>query len=171
MPLCLGVAFGIGLAQQRDQPRSPRVGDPRLGAVDHQVVTVGARDGGHGLQIRAAARFGQRHGGPHFAGRHPRQVRRFCSSVPNSVSSLATTVCPPIAPARLIQPRASSCVTSDVARHRHRGAAVFLGDRQPVDPDPLHLLDPRLGVFVGVLDLAHRRLDLPVDERPHRLDQ
>ncbi len=37
---------------------------------------------------------------------------RFCSAVPNSVSSLATTVCPPIAPARLIQPRASSWVTS-----------------------------------------------------------
>ena len=37
---------------------------------------------------------------------------RFCSSVPNSSSSFATTVCPPIAPARLIQPRDSSWVTS-----------------------------------------------------------
>jgi hypothetical protein len=40
------------------------------------------------------------------------KYRCFCSSVPNSVSSLATTVCPPIAPARLIQPRANSWVTS-----------------------------------------------------------
>lgn len=38
--------------------------------------------------------------------------RCFCSSVPYSSRSLATTVCPPIAPARLIQPRASSSVTS-----------------------------------------------------------
>ncbi len=37
---------------------------------------------------------------------------RFCSSVPNSVRILATTVCPPIAPARLIQPRDNSWVTS-----------------------------------------------------------
>lgn len=37
--------------------------------------------------------------------------RLFCSSVPKRRSSLATTVCPPIAPARLIQPRASSSVT------------------------------------------------------------
>ena len=36
---------------------------------------------------------------------------RFCSSVPYSDSSFATTVCPPIAPARLIHPRASSWVT------------------------------------------------------------
>jgi hypothetical protein len=35
-----------------------------------------------------------------------------CSSVPKASSSLATTVCPPIAPAKLIQPRASSSVTS-----------------------------------------------------------
>ncbi len=34
-----------------------------------------------------------------------------CSFVPNLSSSLLTTVCPPIAPARLIQPRASSAVT------------------------------------------------------------
>ena len=33
-----------------------------------------------------------------------------CSSVPNVKMSLAMTLCPPIAPARLIQPRASSWV-------------------------------------------------------------
>ena len=38
-------------------------------------------------------------------------------------------------------------------------------------PMLLHLLDPRLGVLVGVLDLAHGRLDVAVDERPHRIDQ
>ncbi len=37
--------------------------------------------------------------------------RRFCASVPKCESSFATTVWPPIAPARLIQPRASSSVT------------------------------------------------------------
>ena len=36
--------------------------------------------------------------------------------VPNSVISRAITLCPPMAPARLIQPRASSSVTS--AKHR-----------------------------------------------------
>ncbi|SKS06467.1 Uncharacterised protein [Mycobacteroides abscessus subsp. abscessus] len=35
----------------------------------------------------------------------------FCSSVPNRSNSLATTVWPPMAPARLIHPRASSWVT------------------------------------------------------------
>ena len=38
------------------------------------------------------------------------RYRCFCSSVPNMTSNLATTVWPPIAPARLIQPRASSSV-------------------------------------------------------------
>ena len=36
----------------------------------------------------------------------------FWSSVPNLVISRATTLCPPIAPARLIQPLPSSSVTS-----------------------------------------------------------
>ena len=40
------------------------------------------------------------------------RYRSFCSSVPYASSSFATTVCPPIAPARLIQPRASSSVTA-----------------------------------------------------------
>ena len=37
--------------------------------------------------------------------------RSFCPSVPYASSSFATTVCPPIAPASDIQPRASSSVT------------------------------------------------------------
>ncbi len=36
----------------------------------------------------------------------------FCSSVPDMAIIRATTLCPPIAPARLIHPRASSSVTS-----------------------------------------------------------
>jgi hypothetical protein len=47
---------------------------------------------------------------------------RFCSSVPNSVSSLATTVCPPIAPAKLVEHRASSWGGCLRARHRGRSA-------------------------------------------------
>ena len=40
------------------------------------------------------------------------RYRCFCSAVPKFSSILATTVCPPIAPAKVIQPRASSAVTS-----------------------------------------------------------
>ena len=58
---------------------------------------------------RSLARLLSRTGSPvAIAGRY----RCFCASVPNNPSSLATTVCPPIAPASVIQPRASSWVTS-----------------------------------------------------------
>ena len=42
--------------------------------------------------------------------------RSCCSGVPKRASRVATTLCPPMAPARLIHPRASSAVTS--AKHR-----------------------------------------------------
>src|SRR5437588_12563607 len=59
----------------------------------------------------------------------------------------------------------------DVAGHRYGGSAVLLGDRQTVDTDALHLVDPRLWVLVGVLHVAHVGLDVPVDEGAHRLDE
>ena len=64
----------IGLAEQRDQTGAAGVGDPRLGAVDHQIVAVRAGDRRHVLQIRAATRLGECHRRAQLTGRHARQV-------------------------------------------------------------------------------------------------
>ena len=90
--------------------------------------------------------------------------------MPYWTSSLATTVWPPIAPARLIQPRASSSVTSDVAGRGHRRAARRLGDGQAEDTEPF-ICSIRPPGSVGVLELADDGLDLAVDELTDRLDE
>ncbi len=78
----------IGLAQQGHHSRAPRVGYPGLGPADPEGRPVAFRDGGHGLQVGATARFGQRHGGPDFTGRELRKVALLllgCAEVPQEV--------------------------------------------------------------------------------------
>jgi hypothetical protein len=53
------------------------------------------------------------------------------------------------------------------AGHRHGCAAVLLGHCEAENAELLHLIDPALGVVVGVLDVADGRLDFAIDEPPH----
>src|SRR5688572_14224444 len=62
--------------------------------------------------------------------------RSCCSSVPKRASSRATTLCPPIAPARLIQPRASSAVTSAKQRVETADSLHRAGTASPKTPIP-----------------------------------
>ncbi len=98
------------------------------------------------------------------------RYRCFCSSVPKSSSSLATTVWPPIAPGQA-HPAASQLLGDQrVAGRADLRLAPRLRDGQAEDAQLLHLLDELLRVGVGVLELAHHRLDVAVDELAHQLD-
>ena len=113
MPLCFGVAFGSVLHSSAISPDRRalliQVLEPLMtsssGPDGSAVVAMFCRSEPPPGSVSAiVARISP----VAITGRYV----RFCSSVPNSVISLATTVCPPIAPARLIQPRANSWVTS-----------------------------------------------------------
>jgi hypothetical protein len=87
--------------------------------------------------------------------------------------SLATTVCPPIAPARLIQPHPAACELlgdEGVALGGDRHLTPGFLDGQAEDAELFHLLDQLLGVGVVVLEVAHDRPDLAIDELAHRGD-
>ena len=60
---------------------------------------------------------------------------------------------------------------ADVREEVETEAAVRLGNRDPEQPEPLHLLDDRLRIGVGVLHLGCDRHHLAGDEPPHRLDE
>ncbi len=162
---------GIGLAQQRDQPRATRVGDPRLGTVDDQLVAVALGGRRHRLQVGAAAGLGQRHRRADLTGGQPGQVLALLLLGAEQGQQLGDDGVPAHR-TRQRHPSAGEFLGDlDVAGHRHRRSAVLFRHGEPVDADLLHLLDPLLGVLVGVLDLLHRRLDLPIDEVADGLDQ
>ncbi|COX16240.1 Uncharacterised protein [Mycobacterium tuberculosis] len=115
MPWCRGVAFGSVLHSTAKSPDrrallihvlQPLINNPAepSGPSANAVVDMFCRSEPPPGSVSAMV---ARSSPLAIGGRY---VRR-CSSVPNRVSNLATTVCPPIAPARLIQPRASSWVT------------------------------------------------------------
>ncbi|TCW24584.1 hypothetical protein EDD19_10640 [Dietzia cinnamea] len=158
----------IGLAQQRDEARATGVGDERLGAGDDQLVPVGAGDRRHVLQVGSSARFGERHRRPYLAGRQAREVGPLLFLGPELRQERGHHGVTAHRPGQRHPPAGQLLGDPDVARHGDRHAAVLLRHREPVDTDLLHLLDPALGVGVGVLHLARRRLDLTVDELADR---
>ena len=60
---------------------------------------------------------------------------------------------------------------ADVREEVEPEAAVLLGDRDPEQAERLHLLDDRLGIGVGVLQLGRDRDHLAGDEAPDGLDE
>ena len=161
----------VGLAQQRDQPRPPGVGDPGLGAVDDVAVAVpaGARPSGWP------------------AGRSRRRARS-APSWPGSRRSPSSAGTSPAAPrAEREQQLADHRVPAHRARQAHPAArqlggdqgvaghgdpavAPRRGDRQPEDAKLLHLLDELFRVGIGVLKVPHDRPDLTVDPVGDRID-
>ena len=60
---------------------------------------------------------------------------------------------------------------ADVGEQVEPEAAVLLGDRDAEQAERLHLLDDRVGILVGVLELRRDRDHLARDEAAHGLDQ
>ena len=89
----------------------------------------------HVLQVRAAARFGQRHGRPELAGSHRRQI--------GPLLRLGAEQCQQLGDHGVAAHRAGQAHPApgqllghhDVARHRHAASRRILRDRQPEDPD------------------------------------
>ena len=159
-----GAGRRVGLAQQRDQLRAPRVGDPGLSPVDHVMVAVTARGGADGLQVRAAARLGQRHGGPDLPGAHARQIALLLligavveeQLGHHGVAAHRTGQAHPAAGQFLGDQR--------ITRRADPGRAPRLRDGQAEDAELLHLPDELARVGVVVLELAGDRLDVAVHE-------
>lgn len=165
-----GGGVGVGLAEQGDQPGAAGVGDPGLGAVHHIAVRVLTGDRAHRLEVGAAARFGQRHGGPDLAGGHLRQIAALLllgaeaqqEGGDHGVAAHRTGQTHP-ATGKLLGDQ-------DITRSGDGGAAVLLGDGEPEDTELFHPLDQGLGVGVGVLQLPDDRFDVVVHEVAHHPD-
>jgi hypothetical protein len=159
----------VGLAQQRDQVGAAGVRDPRLRAVHHVAVAVAASHGTNRLQVRTAAGLGQRHRRPEFTGRHSGQVPVLLFLGAEGQQQLGHVAIPePWGDVRV----STSCyalVTEELARG-WMSLAGAMGGHTVVDAELLHLLDEFLGVDVVVLQVAHDRLDLAINEVTHQFD-
>ena len=92
--LVAGLAFGIGLDQQREARALDAVRDPGLRAVDDVVIAVAPRGHADALQVGAGIRLGQREAAANFARGELRQPGVFfCAAVPNFSIASASIRC------------------------------------------------------------------------------
>ena len=165
------IGLPVGLDEHEHDAREQAVGDPHLLAVDLVVAVVELLGRGlDRLHVGAQLGLGEAERGADLAGRHPRQ------------QPLALLV-----GAELHQQVGADEVRVDHARDRDPAArellddhrvgrqvephpAVLLGDRDPEQPELLHLLDDRLRELVRVVVVLGVRDDLLVDELADHLD-
>ena len=160
----------VALGQREHEAGAQPVRDPHLRAGDAPGAVVLARGArGDGLHVGAQARLGQRERGPQLARRHPRQ-----EALPLLVGAeLHEQVGADemgVHDARDRDPPARELLDDHrVGRQVEPHAAVFLGDRDPEEPELLHLLDHPIGERVLVVVLLGDRQDLLVHELPDHL--
>ena len=160
----------VGLAEQGDQVGPAGVGDPGLGAVDDVLVTVPLGGGAYRLQVRAAAGFGQRHGGPQLTGGHPRQVPVLLFLCPVVLDELGDHGVTAHGPGQAHPAARELLGYEHVARSAHLGVAPRRRNGQPEDSELLHRLDELLGIGVRVIQLPDNGFHIPVHELPHDHD-
>ena len=164
------VGARVGADQDGQQRAAAGVGDPRLRAVDDVVVAVLHGRGAQRLQVGAATGLGERHRGAHLAGRHPGEVVLLLLLGAHGEQQLGHHGVPAHGTGQAHPAARELLGDHRVAGGRDGDVAVRLGDRQPEDPELLHLLDERLGVGVRVLELAGHGLDRLVDEVADEVD-
>ena len=96
--------------------------------------------------------------------------RCFWASVPKRRMFVAHIVCVLMIPDRLIQPYDELLDDPDVREEVEAEAAVLLGDGDPEEAELLHLLDHRVGIRVGVLEVRRHRDHITRDEAAHGCD-
>ncbi len=129
-----------------------------------------ASTGGQCLQVRAAAGFGQGHGGADFAGGHLRQVALLLLLGTEGADELGDDSVTAHGAGQAHPAACQLLGDLDVAGGGHGNLAIGLGDRQAEDAKLLHLLDQLLRVCVGVFQLSGNWTDVTVDERAHGVD-
>ena len=150
----------VGAGREGDDARALAVRHPHLRAGDHVLVAVAHRATRQVARVAPRVRFRERQTPAHLAARHARQ--------PAGLLLLGAVMHDEVRGDR---------VRVDDSRERHPAVgklfdhadvreqiepepAVSLGDRDPEEPERLHVLDDGLRILVGVLHLRSRRESL-----------
>ena len=144
-------------AASATMPGALAVRDPHLRAVDDVLVAVARRPARDVARVAAGVGLRQREAAAELAGREARQpalLLRFGAVVHDQVRGDRVRV----DDARQRHPAVRELLDdADVGEQVEPEAAVLLGDRDAEQPERLHLLDDRVGIRVGVLELRRDR--------------
>ena len=144
MPRCGGIRVGIGLREQHHEAGAQPVRRPHLLAGDHVVVAVANGCRANRLYVRSRMRLRHRVRGAQLASRHARQI------LPPLILGAVAVDHPGGQEVRVQHagqrhpPARELDLDEHVRREIEPQAAVLLGDDDPEEPEPLHLLDERL---------------------------
>ena len=164
--------FVAGPRHHREQVRLVGIGDVALGPREAVDVAILHRARFHGARITADIGFGEREAGDDLAARDARQPLRLLLGRARHHEALAADA--DIGAEGGAEGGGSAPqLDRDAALldHAEPEAAIFLGDREPVQAERAHLRDDRARDFIGLFDDSLERAQLFAHEAPHGFDQ
>ena len=154
----------VGLHQRREDVPVDAVADPRLGAVHHVAAVAQLRPGADGLQVGPAVGLGQRDRAAQLTARAARKVAPLLRLGAEALDGGGHDEMR-VEDARHRHPhRRHALHDPRVDRRGEAQAAVFLADGRAEQPELLHLLDDLFRPDVVLLELAHVRPHVALEE-------